>query len=65
MARKALSPEAARESHALTLDKGVFGRRSPRAIALSLKRSAERRQAVHRLFGKQKARSGDTCQIDD
>jgi len=27
---------------ALTLDKGVFSKRSPRAIALSLKRSAER-----------------------
>lgn len=29
-------------SDALTLDKGVFTKRSPRAIALSLKRSAER-----------------------
>ncbi len=29
-------------SDALDLDKGVFLRRSPRAIALSLKRSAER-----------------------
>lgn len=31
-----------RESDALTLDKGVFSKRSPHAIALSLKRSAER-----------------------
>ena len=31
-----------RESDSLTLDKGVFSKRSPRAIALSLKRSAER-----------------------
>ena len=31
-----------RGSDALTLDKGVFSKRSPRAIALSLKRSAER-----------------------
>jgi hypothetical protein len=29
-------------SNALDLDKGVFGHKSPRAIALSLKRSAER-----------------------
>ena len=36
------SAKVTRESHALALDKGVFSRRSPRAIALSLKRSAER-----------------------
>ena len=34
-----------RESHALTLDEGVFTRRSPAAIARSLKRSAERSRA--------------------
>jgi len=31
-----------RTSNALDLEKGVFTRRSPRAVALSLKRSAER-----------------------
>jgi hypothetical protein len=31
-----------RESDALDLKKGVFSKRSPKAIALSLKRSAER-----------------------
>jgi hypothetical protein len=36
------SARVTRESDALTLDKGVFSKRSPRAIALSLKRSAER-----------------------
>jgi hypothetical protein len=35
------SAKVTRESHALALDKGVFSRRSPRAIAQSLKRSAE------------------------
>jgi Protein of unknown function (DUF3175) len=34
-----------RESHALALDKGVFTLKSPRAIARSLKRSAERSHA--------------------
>jgi hypothetical protein len=34
-----------RESHALTLDEGVFSQRSPGAIARSLKRSAERSRA--------------------
>jgi Protein of unknown function (DUF3175) len=29
-------------SNALDLERGVFGKRSPRAIALSLKRSADR-----------------------
>jgi hypothetical protein len=36
------SARVTRESDALTLDKGVFSKRSPHAIALSLKRSAER-----------------------
>jgi hypothetical protein len=31
-----------RRSNALDLEKGVFTRRTPRAVALSLKRSAER-----------------------
>ena len=33
------------ESHALELEKGVFAKKSPRAIARSLKRSAERSHA--------------------
>jgi hypothetical protein len=36
------SARVTRESDALTLDKGVFSKRSAHAIALSLKRSAER-----------------------
>lgn len=36
------SGRVTRESDALDLKKGVFSKRSPRAIALSLKRSAER-----------------------
>ena len=36
------SARVTRESDALDLKKGVFGNRSPRAIARSLKRSAER-----------------------
>ncbi|MGB7256534.1 MAG: DUF3175 domain-containing protein [Pseudolabrys sp.] len=36
------SQRVTRESDALTLDKGVFSKRSPKAIAQSLKRSAER-----------------------
>ena len=36
------SARVTRESDALDLKKGVFSKRSPRAIALSLKRSAER-----------------------
>jgi Protein of unknown function (DUF3175) len=39
------SARVTRESHALTLDKGVFTQKSPRAIARSLKRSAERSHA--------------------
>jgi hypothetical protein len=35
------SARVTRESDALTLKKGVFSKRSPKAIALSLKRSAE------------------------
>ena len=35
------SQRVTRESDALTLDKGVFSKRSPKAIARSLKRSAE------------------------
>jgi len=35
------SQRVTRESDALTLEKGVFSKRSARAIALSLKRSAE------------------------
>lgn len=36
------SARVTRTSNALTLEKGVFAKRSSRAIALSLKRSAER-----------------------
>ena len=36
------SGRVTRESDALDLKKGVFSKRSPKAIALSLKRSAER-----------------------
>src|SRR4051812_37335835 len=36
------SARVTRESDALDLKRGVFSKRSPRAIALSLKRSAER-----------------------
>ncbi len=36
------SARVTRESDALDLNKGVFSKRSPKAIALSLKRSAER-----------------------
>jgi hypothetical protein len=39
------SAKVTRESHALALDEGVFTRRSPRDIARSLKRSAERSHA--------------------
>jgi len=39
------SAEVTRESHALELEKGVFTKKSPRAIARLLKRSAERSQA--------------------
>jgi Protein of unknown function (DUF3175) len=39
------SAKVTRESHALALDKGVFTLKSPRAIARSLKRSAERSRA--------------------
>jgi hypothetical protein len=42
---KKWSARVTRESHALTLDKGVFSQRSPGAIARSLKRSAERSRA--------------------
>ena len=50
MAKRASSPKkwsakVTRESHALTLDRGVFTRRSAGAIARSLKRSAERSRA--------------------
>jgi len=45
MARKKWSAKVTRESHALALDKGVFTHRSPREIAKSLKRSAERSRA--------------------
>jgi hypothetical protein len=43
--RKKWSARVTRESHALTLDEGVFSQRSPAAIARSLKRSAERSRA--------------------
>lgn len=43
--RKKWSAKVTRESHALSLDKGVFSQRSPGAIARSLKRSAERSRA--------------------
>jgi hypothetical protein len=39
------SGKVTRESHALELEKGVFTKKSPRAIARSLKRSAERSHA--------------------
>jgi len=39
---KRWSGRVTRESDALTLEKGVFTKTSPRAIALSLKRSADR-----------------------
>ena len=39
------SAKVTRESHALELEKGVFAKKSPGAIARSLKRSAERRHA--------------------
>jgi Protein of unknown function (DUF3175) len=39
------SAKVTRESHALELEKGVFAKKSPRAIARSLKRSAERSHA--------------------
>jgi Protein of unknown function (DUF3175) len=39
---KRWSQRVTRESDALTLEKGVFTKRSPRAIAQSLKRSADR-----------------------
>jgi hypothetical protein len=39
------SAKVTRESHALALDKGVFTLKNPRAIARSLKRSAERSRA--------------------
>jgi hypothetical protein len=40
--RKRWSARVSHESDALDLKKGVFSKRSPKAIALSLKRSAER-----------------------
>ena len=36
------SQRVTRESDALTLEKGVFTKRTPRAVAMSLKRSADR-----------------------
>jgi Protein of unknown function (DUF3175) len=39
------SSRVTRESHALSLEPKVFGKRTPHAIALSLKRSAERSRA--------------------
>jgi hypothetical protein len=39
------SGRVTRESHALSLQPKVFTRRSPRSVALSLKRSAERSRA--------------------
>ena len=41
-AKRTWSHQVTRRSDALDLDKGVFSQRSPRAIAASLKRSAER-----------------------
>ena len=40
--RRRWSREVTEHSDALTLDKGVFSKRDPKAIAASLKRSAER-----------------------
>jgi len=42
MASKYWSGQVTRRSNALDLDEGVFAQRSPRKIAESLKRSAER-----------------------
>jgi uncharacterized protein DUF3175 len=39
--RSRWSARVTRESDALTLDRGVFKKKTPRTIALSLKRSAE------------------------
>jgi hypothetical protein len=39
---KRWSQRVTRESDALTLEKGVFTKRTPRAVAMSLKRSADR-----------------------
>jgi hypothetical protein len=41
-AKKKWSAGVMRSSNALDLEKGVFTKRTPRAVALSLKRSAER-----------------------
>src|SRR5207247_9964280 len=41
MARSRWSARVTRESDALSLERRVFKKRSPRAVALSLKRSAE------------------------
>lgn len=43
--RKRWSTKVTRESHALDLEEGVFKKRSARAIAQSLKRSAEHSHA--------------------
>lgn len=40
-AKRRWSQRVTRESNALTLEKGVFTKRTPRAIARSLKRSAD------------------------
>jgi len=42
------SDEVTRTSNALTLDPGVFTWRSPRQIAISLKRSADQKQRVNK-----------------
>jgi Protein of unknown function (DUF3175) len=42
MARRYWSQRVTQTSNALDLEKGVFSQKSPRAIAASLKRSAER-----------------------
>ncbi len=39
---KRWSQRVTRESDALSLEKGVFTKRTPRAVAMSLKRSADR-----------------------
>ena len=46
--RKKWSARVTRESHALTLDEGVFSQRSPGAIARSAERSRARKSAPYR-----------------
>jgi hypothetical protein len=56
--RKKSSARVTRESHALTLDKGVFSQRSRKTLEAA-------KGEPCRLFGKQKSLKPDPCQIDD